>query len=152
MTRLRTAVIGAGKMGRLHSRIYSQMKQVDLVAVVDTELSKAQELVSEYGGKAFSDAREVIDLVDAVTISVPTESHAAVAEAFLKRAIPVLVEKPLAMSLGEAHQMLQLVQSRRAGHESPEDRTKVYGSPADLPLYVSLNGCGCRAGFDDPRY
>jgi len=106
--KLRTAVIGAGKMGRLHSRIYSQMKQVDLVAVVDTELTKAQELVSEYGGKAFSDTVEIIDLVDAVTISVPTESHAAVAEAFLKRSIPVLVEKPLAMSLEEAHQMLQL--------------------------------------------
>jgi predicted dehydrogenase len=108
MVKLRTAVIGAGKMGRLHSRIYSQMKQVDLVAVVDADLPKAQELVTEYGGKAYSDAGEILDQVDAVTISVPTESHAAIAEAFLERSIPVLVEKPLAMSLAEANQMLQL--------------------------------------------
>ena len=47
MKQLRTAVIGAGKMGRLHSRIYSQMEQVELVGIVDSDLDKAENLADE---------------------------------------------------------------------------------------------------------
>ncbi len=94
-------------MGRLHSRIYSQMETVDLVGVVDIEPEKAKAVAKEYGTVAFEDYAEVIDKVDAVTISAPTESHYAVAEPFLKRGIAVLVEKPLADSLESARQMLE---------------------------------------------
>ena len=108
MKKLRTAVIGAGKMGRLHSRIYSQMDQVELVGIVDTDGEKAQKLAEEYGGEAFTDAAAIVDKVDAVTVSVPTESHGDVVKQFLVRRIPVLVEKPLAGSLAEARDMLEL--------------------------------------------
>ena len=93
-------------MGRLHTRIYSQMDQVDLVAVVDVDLDKARQLTDEFGGKPCSHHEEILDDVDAVTIAVPTEAHALVAEPFLKRGRAVLVEKPLATSLPEARQIL----------------------------------------------
>lgn len=108
MNKLRTAVIGAGKMGRLHSRIYSQMDQVELVAIVDTQLEKAQQLTVEYGGTAYQNHSEILDKVDAVTVAVPTEFHADVTRPFLARRIPVMVEKPLAENLTEAKRMLQL--------------------------------------------
>ena len=108
MKKIRTAVIGAGKMGALHSRIYSRMEHVHLVAVVDTDLPKAEKLVAEFGGHAYSDFHHVLDKVDAVTISVPTDCHARIAESFLARSIPVLVEKPLAATLPEARRLLQL--------------------------------------------
>lgn len=114
MSKLRTAVIGAGKMGSLHSRIYSQMDKVELVAIVDGEINKANVLVEKYGGKAFSDPNDILDLVDAVTIAVPTEHHAAVAKPFLERGIAVLVEKPLASSLEDAKAMLALAQKNNA--------------------------------------
>ena len=109
--KLRIAVIGAGKMGRLHTRIYSEMDHVELVAIVDTQLEKAQKLADEFGPRPCTDPAEIIDQVDAVTIAVPTESHACVAEPFLKRRIGVLVEKPLATTLPEARRMLQLAHS-----------------------------------------
>lgn len=108
MSKLRVAVVGAGKMGRLHSRIYSEMDQVELVGIVDTQLEKAKALVSEYGSEAFADATDVIDKIDAVTVAVPTEFHARVAEPFLSRGIGVLVEKPLAETLDDARKMLEL--------------------------------------------
>ncbi len=111
MEKLRTAVIGAGKMGRLHSRIYSQMEQVELVAIVDQDLEKAQNLTEQYGGKAYSDPDEIIEKVDAVTVSVPTEYHRQVAEPFLRRGIGVLVEKPLASTLEDARFMLELARA-----------------------------------------
>ena len=111
MEKLRTAVIGGGKMGRLHSRIYSQMEQVELVAIVDQDLEKAQALTEQYGGTAYSDPAEIIDKVDAVTVSVPTEYHRQVAEPFLCRGIGVLVEKPLAGTLEDARFMLELARA-----------------------------------------
>ncbi len=108
MKKLRAGVIGAGRMGRLHSRIYSQMAQVDLVAVVDSQFAKAAQLVQEFGGRAYSLPEEIIPLVDVVTVAVPTEFHAAIAEPFLARGIGVLVEKPIAASLTEARKMLEL--------------------------------------------
>jgi len=106
--RLRTAVIGAGKMGRLHSRIYSEMAQVELVGIVDTERDKAEALAGEYGSQAYSEAGEILDRVDAVTVAAPTEFHAQLAEPFLRRRIGVLVEKPLAVSVPEAQKLLRL--------------------------------------------
>ena len=94
-------------MGRLHARIYSEMENVELVAVVDTQLDKAQTLTNEFGGSPHSAYTDIIDRVDAVTIAVPTEFHAAVAEPFLQRRIGILVEKPLAATLPEARRMLQ---------------------------------------------
>ena len=73
--KLKAAVIGAGRMGSLHSRIYNQMEQVELAAIVDTQVEKAQQLTGEYGGQAYSDFHEIIDLVDLVTIAAPTQSH-----------------------------------------------------------------------------
>lgn len=112
--RLKAAVIGAGKMGRLHSRIYHQMEQVELVAIVDSKREKAEELAVEYGCRACGDTAEIPDDVDAVTISVPTEYHASVAEPFLKRKVGVLVEKPLAATLPEARRMLRLAEENNS--------------------------------------
>ena len=111
MTKIRTAVIGAGKMGRLHSRIYSEMDQVELVGIVDLDHHRAQDLAQQYHTTAYDDPAQLLDRVDAVTVSVPTEHHAAVAEPFLARNIAVLVEKPLAHTLPEARRLLQLARA-----------------------------------------
>ncbi len=106
--KVRTAVVGAGRMGKLHSRIYSQMEQVELIGVVDQDIERAREVASEYGVQAFSDVNDVIDKVDAVTVAVPTEHHFKISGPFLERGIAVLVEKPLADSLEVAREMLEL--------------------------------------------
>jgi len=110
--KLKAAVIGAGRMGRLHSRIYSQMDQTDLVAVVDIDQDKARQLTEEYGGTPYGDFNEIVDQVEVVTIAVPTEFHTQVAETFLEHRIPVLVEKPLAENLSQARRLLQLAKEK----------------------------------------
>jgi len=113
MKKLRTAVIGAGKMGRLHSRIYSKIEGADLVAVVDPQRDRAQQIAAQYDSKPYYDAAEILDIVDAVTIAAPTEFHAQLAELFLARSIPVLVEKPLAQTLSQARAMLNLARQKK---------------------------------------
>ena len=103
---LRVAVIGVGHLGKHHARILSAMPGVELVAVVDTNRARADEIAAASRTRPRYDARELLGEVDAVTIAVPTEIHRAVALPFLDAGIPVLVEKPIARSLDEADEMI----------------------------------------------
>ncbi len=82
------------------------MPGVDLVAVVDTNRARAEEIAAAHGTRPLVDARELAGQVDAVTIAVPTRIHRDIALPFLTAGVPVLVEKPMARSLAEADDMI----------------------------------------------
>ncbi len=106
MTALRVAVIGVGHLGRHHARILASLPGATLVGVVDVNPTRAHEVAAQHGTRAFTDPRDVLDLVDAVSIAVPTESHLQVARPFLERGIAALVEKPITRSVSEADALL----------------------------------------------
>jgi len=110
---LRVAVIGVGYLGRHHARILSMLPGVELVAVVDANQSRAEQVAAANGTRALTDVRDVMGQVDAVTIAVPTEQHRDVALPFLSAGVAVLVEKPMARSLEEADAMIAA--ARQAG-------------------------------------
>ncbi|HOK65754.1 MAG TPA: Gfo/Idh/MocA family oxidoreductase [Anaerohalosphaeraceae bacterium] len=110
MNPLRTAVVGAGKMGALHARVYSRLPESRLTAVVDTDAARARSLAEQYGCEALTDPKDLIGRVDAVTISAPTAAHFSLAELFLKHRIPVLIEKPLASNVEEGRRIVRLAQ------------------------------------------
>src|SRR5689334_20305527 len=103
---IRPAVIGVGHLGRHHARILSTLEGVELVAVVDTNRARAEEIAAANRTRPLSDARQLDGRVDAVTLAVPTESHADVALPLLAAGIPVLVEKPMARTIAEADRMI----------------------------------------------
>ena len=103
---LRVGVIGAGHMGRHHARIYSQLEQCRLVAVIDRDLDRARKVASEFGGRAASRIEDINERLDAVTVAVPTVYHAEVAIPLLEDGVAVLVEKPLAPDTSGAKQLL----------------------------------------------
>ena len=103
---LRIAVIGVGHLGRHLARILADLPGVELVAVVDTNRARAEEIAAVHRTRGVFDARELLGHVDAVTIAVPTERHQHVALPFLEARVPALVEKPLARTLGEADAMI----------------------------------------------
>jgi predicted dehydrogenase len=105
---LRAAVIGVGYLGRFHALKYAAMPDVELVAVADIRETRAQEVARECRCRAARDFREILDAVDLVSVVVPTESHYEVARACLEAGRHVLVEKPLARSLSEADELIEL--------------------------------------------
>ncbi len=112
--RLRVAVIGVGNMGRNHARLYAAHKGVDLVAVVDADIKRAQEVVSQYGGKALSDHKEAITLgIDAASVVVPTAYHAPVVSDLLAAGVDVLCEKPIAKTVAEAEKIIKDAQKAK---------------------------------------
>lgn len=106
--KIRTAVIGAGKMGSIHAKVYSQLPDSELVAVVDVDARRAQNLAEKHDCLACTDCRDVIDKVDAITVATPTVTHLQLAKPFLRRKIPVLIEKPLASSIREGRKIVSL--------------------------------------------
>jgi predicted dehydrogenase len=107
-TKLRTAVVGAGKMGGIHAKVYDQMPQSDLVAVVDVEARKAQRLADKYNCSAYTDCEDILHKVDAVTIATPTITHLKLAKVFIQNNISVLIEKPLATNVREGRKIVGL--------------------------------------------
>ncbi len=105
---LRVAVVGAGRMGRHHARLYGQMPETELVAVVDQDIERAAALTKEYGGRPLADIDGIPGEVEAVTIAVPTVRHLDVARPFIERRIPMLIEKPLAPTGAAARELLDL--------------------------------------------
>ena len=99
---LRVGVVGVGHLGRHHARILSTLPGVELMAVVDTNRARAEEIAVAQQTRPLFDARDLIGQVEAVTVAVPTELHRDVALPFLSTGVSVLVEKPMARSLAEA--------------------------------------------------
>jgi len=108
MDRIRTAVVGAGKMGAIHARVYDQLPQSDFVAVVDIDAKRAHKLAKKYKCSAYTGCDAILDKVDAVTISTPTVSHLKLAELFITNNIAVMIEKPLAADVNEGRRIVAL--------------------------------------------
>ena len=100
---LKCAVIGVGRMGRHHARIYSELPGVQYMGVLDSNSERAQDAIERNGGRAFESIDQLIDAgVDAVTIATPTTRHRADAEKLLQAGVACLIEKPLAPDAEEA--------------------------------------------------
>jgi predicted dehydrogenase len=105
---LKTAVIGVGYLGRFHAQKYAALAESELVGVVDVDSVQGQKVADEIGVQFFNDFHEVLDLVDAVSIVVPTVHHFETAKAFMEKGIHVLLEKPFAANIEEAEELEQL--------------------------------------------
>ena len=101
-------VVGCGRMGRLHARVYSQMPGVRLVGVCDADADTAAETARDYGGQAFTDPRELAKVAKAVTIAVPTIFHTATARTFIEARVACLIEKPLAETSEQARAIVEM--------------------------------------------
>ncbi len=115
--RVPVAVVGAGRMGRHHTRTCANHPGARLVGVVDVDSDRAEDLVEEYGGKAFSTVEALLEHepnLKAAVVAVPTVYHHRAAEPLLTRGIACLVEKPLAASSEEARALAALAAEHQA--------------------------------------
>lgn len=103
----RVAVVGVGHFGRHHARILGRLPGVELVGVVDIDIARAEAVAAEAGTRAVPDVEAIASDVDGVTIAVPTAAHARVALPLLRAGIPVLVEKPISMTVADADALVE---------------------------------------------
>jgi len=108
MQKTRAGVVGVGQMGQYHVGIYSELHNVELVGVADTDGQRGAYVAGKYGIPLYADYHDLIGKVDVVSIAVPTSLHYPVAEAFLEAGVHVLLEKPIAHTMEEATELFRL--------------------------------------------
>jgi predicted dehydrogenase len=107
-------VIGVGAFGRNHARVYRQLQQagsVRLVGVVDPDTARADAIAREFDCKSFGSVEQMLTThseVQAASVAVPTVLHRKVARTLMEAGVDVLIEKPLAATLGEADELLRV--------------------------------------------
>jgi len=110
------AVIGVGRMGRHHARVYHELPHASLAAVVDADEDRGGAIADQFGCACYTELGAMLQAqpeVEAASVAVPTAEHEQVASALLERGVACLVEKPLAGSAEVAHRLVD--RARRAG-------------------------------------
>jgi predicted dehydrogenase len=99
-------VIGCGRMGRFHARVYSTLPGVRLVGIYDANFDVAESAAAEIGCKAVRELSDLLAQVQAVTIATPTATHLSVAEVCFAAGVSCLIEKPLAKNIEDADRIV----------------------------------------------
>jgi predicted dehydrogenase len=141
------AVVGCGRMGRLHARVYSEMPQVRLVGVVDADPVVGQATAEQYDTRAFATVAELLaavpDLI-AATVAVPTVAHLPASEPLMRAGVACLIEKPLAKDVAEAHQIAAVARETgvtvQVGHiERFNPAVRAMGRLGFKPMFIEVN-------------
>ena len=106
--KIRVSVIGVGHLGEYHVQKYKAHPAVDLIGIVDTNPDRAREIGQRYNIRVYRNHKEVLHMVDAVSLAVPTESHFDVAKDILSEGIHLLIEKPITYMLEPADTLIRM--------------------------------------------
>jgi predicted dehydrogenase len=112
MEAIRIGVIGAGVMGERHCRVCANLPRVALVGTTDLNETRGQEVAACYETTYYRDYEQLLPRLDAVTIATTTDSHFDLAKVCLEQGLHVMVEKPIAETIEQAKQLIQLAEER----------------------------------------
>ncbi|MEO5999507.1 MAG: Gfo/Idh/MocA family oxidoreductase [Chitinophagaceae bacterium] len=105
---LKVGVFGVGHLGKFHLNNWKEIAEIEIVGFYDPSNLAASEVVEKYHLKRFPDATSLMDVCDAVDIVAPTHFHYELCSAAIRKGKHVFVEKPMAATMEEARQLVQL--------------------------------------------
>lgn len=107
--KMRFAVIGCGRIAPKHAESIVALEEAELVAVCDVVPEKAQAFADKYGAKPYTSYEEMLakEDIDVVTIATESNLHAPIGIAAAKAGKHVMVEKPMAMTLESADELIR---------------------------------------------
>jgi predicted dehydrogenase len=109
---LKVAVVGVGHLGKWHADKYAAADDCELLAVVDSNIENAREIAQKHAVDAYSDYHDIIPLVDAISLVVPTSQHYKIAREFLEAGIHCLIEKPVTETVAEAQILIDIAREK----------------------------------------
>lgn len=156
MENIRVGVVGVGHLGRVHARIYAELTGAELVGVVDSSLSAAEEIGALYGVPAYAGIDRFVreQKPQAISVVVPTVAHFDVAHKLAEQGIHLLVEKPVTSTVEQASKLLKIAKEKnivlQVGHVERFNSAIRYLSQeiADNPPLCIQS---CRQGPFSPR-
>jgi len=106
MSKIRVGVIGVGHLGKIHAKLYKEVKNAELCGIYDANTAQLDEVAHALQVPKFESMEDLLRNVDAVNIVTPTVSHHQVAMAALRAGCHVFLEKPITRTEAEARELL----------------------------------------------
>ncbi len=103
-------VVGVGHLGRHHARLYQAIPSVILAGISDIDSVRGQQIGEEFEVPYFPELSALLELVDAVSVAVPTSAHHEIVMASLNAGCHVLVEKPITSQVWEGEELVRLAE------------------------------------------
>lgn len=115
MKKLRTGIIGCGKVGSFHAQAYARLPGSEFAAVCDADRGRAEAFASQWGVRAYTDVEQMCReaQLDIVSVCTPHPLHANPAVAAASCGCHVLVEKPLASTLSDCDAIIEAGERNR---------------------------------------
>lgn len=110
---LKIGVFGVGHLGKFHLNNWKEIKDVEVVGFYDPSDDAAQDVTEKYQIPRFLDAERLIDAVDVIDVIAPTTYHFALAKLAIRKGKHVFLEKPMANTMQEAQELVNLVKESR---------------------------------------
>jgi predicted dehydrogenase len=113
LQKIKVAVVGGGAFGEEHLRTFASMPQIEIGGVYTLENARGEELCARYGGRNYESLQALAEdgRVELVSIATPENQHLEPFNLLAQSGKAIYVEKPLASTLKEARQMLELSKS-----------------------------------------
>ncbi|MDX6300898.1 MAG: myo-inositol 2-dehydrogenase / D-chiro-inositol 1-dehydrogenase [Nocardioidaceae bacterium] len=108
---MRVGLAGAGRIGAFHASTLAALGDVEQVVITDVVPHTASRLAEEKGYESSPDLEDLLSRVDAVVIATSTSGHAPTLRAALAAKVSVFCEKPVAASLAETVELVELVEA-----------------------------------------
>lgn len=112
---IRVGIVGCGQMGRWHLDSYKKNPHAKVIAVADSDFSRAQAFAKEIDAKPYSSHAEMIanEALDGVSLCTIPSTHKEIAIDLLNAGVHVLCEKPMAISVDQAEEMTKTAKERK---------------------------------------
>lgn len=111
--KLKVGVIGVGALGRHHTRLYKASPNTELVGIYDANTEVSERISQEFGVKIFPTIEELATVCEGLSIAVPADRHHEVAIPLLKMGRHLLIEKPLAVTVEQAEEIVRLAEEHK---------------------------------------
>ncbi len=141
---LRVGIFGTGHLGKFHLNNWKTMHDIILAGFFDPDDNTAQEIIDTYGLKRYLNENELLNSCDLVDVVAPTNYHFDICAKAVRKGKHVFVEKPMANTMEEAHQLVQLIQESKikfqVGHVERFNPAFLAILPLDLnPMFIEVH-------------
>src|SRR5215203_207059 len=141
---LKIGVFGTGHLGKFHLNNWKDIPGIELVGFYDPSDAIAQEIVSKYNLKRYTNEDQLLDACDAIDVVTPTQFHYSVCERAIKKGKHVFVEKPMANTMAEAKTLVALAKESKikfqVGHVERFNPAFLAAKDMDLnPMFIEVH-------------
>ena len=108
MEKLSVGVIGVGHLGKLHTKMFKQIENCDLIGIYDSNNEQAKLVAEEFNIPVFNTIEELLEKVSAVSIAATTTAHNEIAKKCFEKNIHVFIEKPITATIEQAEELVKI--------------------------------------------